>query len=102
MAPLPAGHCSPASRPTPHAPRLHAHHAPRPTSMPRLTPTPRSTPHAQPVERYLPPSEFTCLAKSEKRGVQAARNGPSEGGKCWQAQRFELGIHGLNRWLVKC
>src|SRR5271157_2543874 len=30
--------------------------------------------------------------KSEKRGVQVARNGPSENGKCWQ--RVELGIHG--------
>ena len=38
--------------------------------------------------------------QSEKRGVQAARNGPSEDRKCWQ--RVELGIHGLNRWLVKC
>jgi hypothetical protein len=38
--------------------------------------------------------------RSEKPGVQAAGNGPSEDGKCWQ--RVELGIHGLNRWLVKC
>ncbi len=36
----------------------------------------------------------------EKRGVQAAGNGPSEDRMCWQ--RVELGIHGLNRWLVKC
>jgi hypothetical protein len=35
----------------------------------------------------------TGLEKSEKRGVQVARNGPSEDGKCWQ--RVELGIHGL-------
>ena len=35
----------------------------------------------------------TGLEKSEKRGVQAARNGPSEDRKCWQ--RVELGIHGL-------
>src|SRR5271166_2352517 len=35
----------------------------------------------------------TGLEKSEKRGVQAARNGPSEDGKWWQ--RVELGIHGL-------
>ena len=42
----------------------------------------------------------TGLEKSEKRGVQAARNGPSEDGKCWQ--RVEPGIHSLNRWLVKC
>ena len=42
----------------------------------------------------------TGFLKSEKRGVQAARNGPSEDGKCWQ--RVELGIHGLNRWAVKC
>jgi len=31
--------------------------------------------------------------QSEKRGVQTARNGPSEDGKC--RQRVELGIHGL-------
>jgi hypothetical protein len=37
----------------------------------------------------------TCLEKSEKRGVQAARNGPSEDKKWWQ--RIELGIQGLNR-----
>ena len=35
----------------------------------------------------------TGLGKSEKRGVQAARNAPSEDRKCWP--RFELGIHGL-------
>ena len=35
------------------------------------------------------------LRNVEKRGVQAARNGPSEDRKCWQ--RVELGIHGLNR-----
>jgi len=33
------------------------------------------------------------LNHAEKRGVQAARNGPSEDSKCWQ--RIELGIHGL-------
>src|SRR5271157_5411708 len=38
--------------------------------------------------------------KSEKRGVQAARNPPSEDRKWWQ--RLELGIHGLNRWAVNC
>src|SRR5271166_3254400 len=32
----------------------------------------------------------------EKRGVHAARNGPSEDRKCWQ--RVELGIHGLKSW----
>jgi hypothetical protein len=37
----------------------------------------------------------TGLEKSEQRGVQAARNGPSADGKCWQ--RVELGTHGLNR-----
>jgi len=37
----------------------------------------------------------TCLEKSEKHGVQAARNGPSADRKCWQ--RVELGTHGLNR-----
>jgi len=42
----------------------------------------------------------TGLEKSEKRGVQAARNGPSADRKCWQ--RVELGIHGLNRWTAKC
>ena len=35
------------------------------------------------------------LRNVEKRGVQAARNGPSEDRKCWQ--RIELGIHGLKR-----
>jgi hypothetical protein len=40
------------------------------------------------------------LRNVEKRGVQAARNGPSEDSKCWQ--RIELGIHGLNRWAVNC
>jgi hypothetical protein len=40
------------------------------------------------------------LEKSEKRGVQAARNGPSEDGKC--LQRVERRIHGLNRWAVNC
>jgi len=38
--------------------------------------------------------------QSEKRGVQAARNGPGEDGKWWQ--RIELGIQGLNRWAVNC
>ncbi len=33
---------------------------------------------------------------SRKRGVQAARNAPSEDRKCWQ--RIELGIHGLKNW----
>ena len=33
------------------------------------------------------------LRNVEKRGVQAARNGPSEDSKYWQ--RIELGIHGL-------
>src|SRR5271157_5660785 len=37
-----------------------------------------------------------CLEMSRKRGVHAARNGPSEGRKCWQ--RVELGIHGLKNW----
>src|SRR5208337_376210 len=37
----------------------------------------------------------TCLEKSAKHGVQAARNGPSADGKCWQ--RVELGTHELNR-----
>src|SRR5208337_2159190 len=39
-------------------------------------------------------------SRSEKRGVQADRNGPSEDRKCWQ--RVELGIHGLHRWAVNC
>jgi hypothetical protein len=38
----------------------------------------------------------TGLEKSEKHGVQAARNGPSEDSKYWQ--RVELGIHGLRSW----
>jgi len=40
----------------------------------------------------------TGLEKSEKRRVQAARNGPSER-KYWQ--RLELGIHYLNRCAVQ-
>src|SRR5271157_5448252 len=36
----------------------------------------------------------------EKRGGQAARNCPSADRKCWQ--RVRLGIHGLNRWTIKC
>src|SRR5271157_535210 len=38
----------------------------------------------------------TGLEKSENRGVQAARNAPSEDRKCWQ--RVELGIHGPRSW----
>jgi hypothetical protein len=66
------------------------------------------------VNRQVPPSMLraepgidglragaaTGIEKSEKRGVQAARNGPSVDRKCWQ--RVELGIHGLNRWAVNC
>jgi len=40
------------------------------------------------------------LRNVEKRGVQAARNAPSEDRKYWQ--RIELGIHVLNRWTVNC
>src|SRR5208337_3176633 len=40
------------------------------------------------------------LRNVEIRGVHAAGNGPSSDRKCWQ--RLELGIHGLNRWTVKC
>ena len=36
------------------------------------------------------------LRNVEKRGVQAARNGPSEDGKRWQ--RVGLGIHSLKSW----
>src|SRR5271166_3070200 len=36
------------------------------------------------------------LRNVEKRGVHAARNGPSEDGKCWQ--RTDLGIHSLKSW----
>ena len=42
----------------------------------------------------------TSMYQSEKRGVQAARNPPSEDRKC--RQRVELGIYELNRWTVKC
>ena len=35
----------------------------------------------------------TGLEKFEKRGVQGARNGPSEDRKCWHASSW--GIHGL-------
>ena len=37
-------------------------------------------------------TDLSPALKSEKRGVQAARNGPSADRKCWQ--RVELGIHG--------
>ena len=50
------------------------------------------------AHRLRPPA--TGLEKSEKRGVQAARNAPCEDRKCWQ--RVELSIHGLNRWTVNC
>ena len=93
------GHCSPAPRPTPHAPRPTPH-APRPTPhAPRLTPhAPRPTPHApRPTPHASRPTPVgvrrpaapelgihgqkagaaTGREKSEKRGVQAARNGPS-------------------------
>ena len=36
------------------------------------------------------------LRNVEKRGVHAARNGPSADGKYWQ--RIELGIHGRKSW----
>jgi len=36
------------------------------------------------------------LRNVEKCGVQAARNGPSEDGKC--CQRIGLGIHSLKSW----
>ncbi len=41
------------------------------------------------------PAWNSGLEKSEERGVQAARNGPSEDKKWWQ--RIELGIQVLNR-----
>ena len=57
----------------------------------------RSTGH----ERGLRLSHRGAVSfQSEKRGVPAARNGPSEDRKC--RQRVELGIYGLNRWTVKC
>jgi hypothetical protein len=46
------------------------------------------------------PFGFTGLEKSEKRGVQAARNRPSADRKCWQ--RVRQGIHVMNRWTVNC
>ena len=52
-------------------------------------------------ETWLAPNVPQLVEKkSEKRGVHAARNGPSEDSKSWH--RAELGIHGLNRWPVKC
>ena len=61
---------------------------------------PPSMPRAELGIHGLRAGAATGLEKSEKRGVQVARNGPSEDGKCWQ--RVELGIHGLNRWTVNC
>ncbi len=42
----------------------------------------------------------TSLAFVSQCGVQTARNCPSADRKCWQ--RVRLGIHGMNRWTVKC
>ena len=50
--------------------------------------------------RIGPGSLATVSRNVEIRGVHAAGNGPSSDRKCWQ--RLELGIHGLNRWTVKC
>ena len=48
-------------------------------------------------ETWLAPNVPQLVEKkSEKRGVHAARNGPSADSKCWQ--RIELGIHGLKSW----
>ena len=56
--------------------------------------------HAELVIHGLNRWAVNCLEKSEKRGVQAAGNAPSEDRKCWQL--LELSIHGLNRWAVNC
>ena len=63
---------------------------------------PGSTALAARRARYPRPEQMArkMLRIVEIRGVHAAGNGPSSDRKCWQ--RLELGIHGLNRWTVKC
>ena len=63
---------------------------------------PGSTALAACRARYPRPEQMArkMLRNVEIRGVHAAGNGPSSDRKCWQ--RLELGIHGLNRWTVKC
>ena len=57
---------------------------------------PPSMPRAELGIHGLNRYAVNCLEMSRKRGVHAARNRPSEDGKCWQ--RIELGIHGLKSW----
>jgi hypothetical protein len=63
---------------------------------------PGSTALAARRARYPSPEQMDrkMLRNVEKRGAQAARNGPSEDRKCWR--RIELGVHGLNKWTVNC
>src|SRR5208282_119640 len=67
----------------------------------RPVPYDRWSPSARPPARHLGIQGLKAgagksLEKSEKRAVQAARNGPSADRQYWQ--RFELGIQGLKNW----
>ena len=71
----------------------------------RPIPFDRRSPSPRPLARHLGIHGLKAgagknLEKSEKRAVQAARNGPSEDRPYWQ--RVEPDIHSLNRWPVKC
>ena len=56
----------------------------------------QKTPVQEATARTSFPMNSRVLFGSEKRGVQVARNGPSEDSKCWQ--RIDLGIHFLKSW----
>src|SRR5271157_3587515 len=67
----------------------------------RPVPFDRRSPSPRPLARHLgihghKAGAGKSLEKSEKRAVQAARNGPSADRRYWQ--RFELGIQGLKNW----
>ena len=98
-------------RPTPAGARLTGRlgfHSRRPSKPPSRNVVddrgepPGSTPLAARRARYPRPEQMArkMLRNVEIRGVHAAGNGPSSDRKWWQ--RLELGIHGLNRWTVKC
>src|SRR5208337_1171091 len=57
-------------------------------------------PRAEPGVHGLNRCPVKSPEKSEKRGVHAARNAPSEDSKCWRS--VELSIQSLNRWTINC
>ncbi len=67
----------------------------RPVPSDRRSPSPRSLARHLGIHG-LKAGAGKSLEKSERRAVQAARNGPSANRQCWQ--RFELGIQGLKNW----